>query len=103
MRRWSVSPNRYCTIATTCSMALPSPRSGEVKSVLLAHRRPLEEIQVVYADPASLASVQLLRVLLAEMGLFPEWKPLPSYDIGGLAGLRDADWRPGAQVPAGAP
>jgi len=57
---------------------------GEVQSVLLAHRRPLKEIQVVHADPASLASVQLLRVLLAEMGLFPEWKPLASYESAAL-------------------
>jgi chorismate dehydratase len=57
---------------------------GEVKIVLLAHRKPLKEAQVVHADPASLASVQLLRVLLAEMGLFPEWKPLPTYELAAL-------------------
>src|SRR5690242_7199972 len=44
---------------------------GEVKSVLLAHRHPLEEAREVFCDPASLTSVELARVLLAERGLFP--------------------------------
>jgi len=52
---------------------------GEVKSVLLAHRRPIEEIKEVFCDTASLTSVNLLRVLLAERGLKPEFKPLPDY------------------------
>jgi chorismate dehydratase len=52
---------------------------GEVKSVLLAHRRPLEEITEVFCDIASLTSVNLLRILLAERGLKPEFKPLPDY------------------------
>src|SRR5512138_2683513 len=47
---------------------------GEVRSVFLAHRRPLEQVQEVFCDPASLTSVMLLRVLLAERGLHPEWK-----------------------------
>src|SRR5438552_7619653 len=51
---------------------------GEVKSVLLAHRRPLAEVKEIYCDTASLTSVNLLRVLLAEQGLRPEFKPLPS-------------------------
>ena len=50
---------------------------GEVKSVFLAHRRPIAEVQQVFCDPASLTSVFLLRVLLAEQGLHPEFKPLP--------------------------
>ncbi len=53
---------------------------GEVQSVLLVYRRPIEEAKVVYCDPASLTSVNLLRVLLAERGLFPEFKKLESYD-----------------------
>ncbi len=57
---------------------------GEVKSVLLAHRRPLEEAKEIFCDTASLTSVQLLRVLLAERGLKPEFKPLPSYDFAAL-------------------
>jgi len=57
---------------------------GEVKSVLLAHRKPLEEAREVFCDPASLASVNLLRVLLAEHGWKPEFKPLASYDFATL-------------------
>ena len=57
---------------------------GEVKSVLLAHRRPIEEAKEIYCDTASLTSVQLLRVLLAERGLKPELKPLASYDFSAL-------------------
>jgi chorismate dehydratase len=57
---------------------------GEVKSVLLAHRRPLEQAREVFCDPASLTSVELARVLLAERGLTPEFKPLPNYDFASL-------------------
>jgi chorismate dehydratase len=57
---------------------------GEVKSVLLAHRRPLEQAEEIFCDPASLTSVQLLRVLLAERDLNPEFKPLPNYDFSAL-------------------
>lgn len=53
---------------------------GEVKSVLLAHREPLEKIQTIHCDTASLTSVNLLRVLLAERGLKPEFAPLPNYE-----------------------
>jgi chorismate dehydratase len=49
---------------------------GEVKSVFLAHRAPIQETRVVYCDPASLTSRQLLQVLLAERGVEPEFKPL---------------------------
>lgn len=57
---------------------------GEVQSVLVAHRRPICEATEVFCDPASLTSVQLLRVLLAEQGLHPELKVLPSYDPGSM-------------------
>jgi len=57
---------------------------GEVRSVFLAHRCPLEEIREVFCDPASLTSVQLLKILLAERGLSPDFKPLPSYDFSQL-------------------
>lgn len=60
---------------------------GEVKSVFLAHRLPLEQITEIHCDPASLTSVNLLRVLLAERGLRPEFKPLVDYED---AGERDA-------------
>lgn len=49
---------------------------GEVYSVFLAHRRPLEELKEVYCHTASLSSVTLLKVLLAERGTKPEFKPL---------------------------
>jgi chorismate dehydratase len=57
---------------------------GEVKSVFLAHRKPLNEATEIYCDTASLTSVQLLRVLLAERGLKPEFKPLASYHMAAL-------------------
>src|SRR6266850_3164511 len=57
---------------------------GEVKSVLLAHRKPLEEAKEIFCDTASLTSIQLLRVLLAEKGVKPEFKPLPNYDFSSL-------------------
>lgn len=52
---------------------------GEVKSVFLAHRKPLETVHEVFCDTASLTSVTLLKVLLAERGLKPEFKPLEDY------------------------
>lgn len=57
---------------------------GEVKSVLLAHRRPLEEVTEVAYDPASLTSVYLLQVLLAERGLRPRLTPLDAAEPGSL-------------------
>src|SRR5438477_3225627 len=57
---------------------------GEVKSVFLAHRRPIAEVREVFCDTASLTSVNLLRVLLAERGLRPEFKPLPSYEAASM-------------------
>ncbi len=57
---------------------------GEVQSILLAHRRPLEQAREIFCDPASITSVNLLRVLLAERGLKPEFKPLASYDFNVL-------------------
>jgi chorismate dehydratase len=52
---------------------------GEVFSVLLAHKKPLEEAREIFCDTASLTSVNLLKVLLAERGLKPEFKPLENY------------------------
>jgi chorismate dehydratase len=57
---------------------------GEVKSVFLAHRRPVEEAREVFCDTASLTSVELLRVLLAERGVRPQFAPLASYDFAAL-------------------
>jgi chorismate dehydratase len=57
---------------------------GEVFSVMLAHRKPLDELKEVWVDTASLTSVNLLRVLLAERGLTPEFKPLDDYELAPL-------------------
>jgi len=52
---------------------------GEVYSVLLAHKKPLEEAKEIFCDTASLTSVNLLKVLLAEKNVFPQFKPLENY------------------------
>jgi chorismate dehydratase len=52
---------------------------GEVYSVILAHKRPLDDIREVFCDTASLTSVNLLKVLLAERDLQPAFKPLANY------------------------
>jgi predicted solute-binding protein len=52
---------------------------GEVYSVILAHQKPLAEAQEIFCDSASLTSVNLLKILLAERGLKPEFQPLESY------------------------
>jgi len=54
---------------------------GEVYSVILAHKKPLEEAKEIFCDTASLTSVNLLKVLLAEKNLFPQFKPLENYGI----------------------
>ncbi len=46
---------------------------GPVFSVILAHRGPLESLREVVIDPASETSVNLLRCLLHERGLAPEF------------------------------
>jgi predicted solute-binding protein len=53
---------------------------GEVYSVLLAHKKPLTEAREIFCDTASLTSVNLLKVLLVERGLKPEFKPLENYE-----------------------
>lgn len=52
---------------------------GPVRSVLLAHRVPLARVRTVHCDPASITSVHLLRVLLAEWGIPATFAPLPDY------------------------
>jgi predicted solute-binding protein len=54
---------------------------GEVYSVILAHKKPLAEAKEIFCDTASLTSANLLKVLLAERGLKPEFKPLENYDV----------------------
>jgi len=47
---------------------------GPVFSVVLAHHRPLEKVRTIALDPASLTSIHMLRVLLAEYhGLHPHY------------------------------
>ncbi|HEY4952551.1 MAG TPA: menaquinone biosynthesis protein, partial [Verrucomicrobiae bacterium] len=53
---------------------------GEVYSVILAHKKPLAEAKEIFCDPASLTSVNLLKVLLAEKSLFPQFVPLENYE-----------------------
>jgi len=64
---------------------------GEVRSVFLAHKPPLDRIRKVFCDPASLTSVNLLRVLLGERGLRPEFVPLPAYDEAASRDCRAVD------------
>src|SRR5476651_1132048 len=52
---------------------------GEVYSVILAHKKPLAEAKEIFCDTASLTSVNLLKVLLAEKNLFPQFQPLEKY------------------------
>jgi chorismate dehydratase len=52
---------------------------GEVYSVILAHKKPLEKATEIFCDTASLTGLNLLKVLLAERGVFPEFKPLDNY------------------------
>ena len=60
---------------------------GEVYSVFLAHKKPLAEITEVFCDTASLTSVNLLKVLLAERGLKPKFTALENY-----AAAREKDY-----------
>lgn len=55
---------------------------GEVKSVLLAHRKPLEKADVIFYDPDAITGVALLKVLLAERGLYPEFSPVKNREVG---------------------
>ena len=57
------------------TLRLPNPRiadgfgivsAGEVRSVIVAHRHPLERTPEIVLDPSSRTSVHLLRVLLAD-------------------------------------
>ena len=53
---------------------------GPVFSVFLAHRGPLAEVRTIALDPASLTSIHLLQVLLAEYhGLRPQLLELSAF------------------------
>lgn len=67
---------------------------GPVYSVFLAHHGPLAEVRTIALDPASLTSVHLLQVLLAEFhGLRPE-----CVDARKVAGAADAELLIGNQA-----
>ena len=53
---------------------------GPVSSVFLAHKSPLTEVKEIHCDPATLTSVNLLRVLLKHQGIEPKWQPLRTYE-----------------------
>ena len=53
---------------------------GPVLSVFLATKIPLESIEVVHCDPASLTSINLLKILLKAKGVQPQWQPLSDYN-----------------------
>ncbi len=53
---------------------------GPVKSVFVAHKKPLEHTDVIHCDTASLSSVNLLKVTLAKRGLSPRIEPFGDDD-----------------------
>ena len=59
--------------------ALRWRRWGRCRACFWPTAQPLEEAREIYCDTASLASLNLLKVLLAESGLKPELRPLPDY------------------------
>ncbi len=66
---------------------------GPVFSVFLAHRGPLAEVRQIALDPASLTSVHLLKVLLAEFhDLHPDYDP-ESNETQLLIGNQAIDFR----------
>lgn len=52
---------------------------GEVYSVFLAHLIPLDDVTQIWCDPASLTSVNLLKVLMGERGQTVEFCKLDDY------------------------
>ena len=56
---------------------------GEVYSVFLAHKKPLEGAREIFCDTASLTGLTLLKVLLAERNIFPQFTPLENYKLAG--------------------
>ncbi|HJO09304.1 MAG TPA: menaquinone biosynthesis protein [Verrucomicrobiota bacterium] len=52
---------------------------GPVKSVFVAHKTPLDQVETIHCDTASLSSVSLLKVILAKRGLSPRIEPFGDY------------------------
>jgi len=73
-----------------------------ISSVLMFHRRPLEELRSVALDPASRAARALLQVVLSERGVTPDWVDVAAGDDPRAAGcdawlrIGDAALREGA-------
>ena len=64
---------------------------GPVKSVFVAHKKPLEQVDVIHCDTASLSSVNLLKVTLAKRGHSPRLEPFGDYARAAeLKSFRDA-------------
>ena len=53
---------------------------GPVKSVFVAHKKPIEQVDVIHCDTASLSSVNLLKVTLAKRGLSPRLESFGDYN-----------------------
>lgn len=70
---------------------------GAVHSVALFSETPLEKLRTVRLDPASLTSVHLIQVILAERGIRVNFEPAPP--VGGAAG----DERPNGTATLPAP
>ena len=60
---------------------------GPVKSVFVAYKKPLDQVETIHCDTASLSSVNLLKVTLDKRGLSPRFEPFGDYD---RAAERDA-------------
>ena len=61
----------HYAIVDGCAVACEGP----VHSVVLAHRGALHDVRSIALDPASMSSVHLLKVLLAEFhGMQPEYR-----------------------------
>ena len=52
---------------------------GPVKSVFFAYKKPLEQVETIHCDTASLSSVNLLKVTLAKRGLSPRLETFGDY------------------------
>ena len=52
---------------------------GPVKSVFVAHKTPLDQVETIHCDTASLSSASLLKVILAKRGLSPRIEPFGDY------------------------
>ncbi len=75
--------------------------TGPVYSVLVAHRGEISQIEQIELDPAAETSVNLLRCLLAELGLNP--RLVRNIDLQSVrpAGLKSAESQTAENISAG--